>query len=505
MNRSLNPTNALTLARLSLLTALAAAGSAATAHAAGFDATFNGNYAIDAFAGSPDAQRVGGKLARLPDGDIVVAGRMRHDADPVAPYWNVGLVRYAASGQRRTWNAVAPWYANHFGQYVVYPNPAGSGDSAPHVESVDAIAYAAGRLYVLVTHYPAYASVNRDVAVLVFDTDGRLIERQAVTQTPEDETGAALDATATRLVTRPVSLTVLLGKPQGRIAVARLNQDYGGNVEPDRAFGTLGIAQPELMYPACSVTCDLTPVDLVRPFRFSGNAAPIFVAASLRDSYGYFDPVVIKLSADGLLDDTFNRFNIRPGRATYGALRVAFDQPGQRRSAQARALHTETSGPFGQTSDRIWLVADVAQSCKPGVGLARISERGVLDRQFGGDGLPVYGGDDVADERCERAASHSAGDIAGQGEELAVAATTRQFDPATASVHRDGALLRVDKTSGVLRGLDPLVQQESGLRSGNSNLRGIVPSQDGGYYVSGTGDHYWYGTLYLAAKLHTSD
>ncbi len=89
------------------------------------------------------------KVVRLPGGDVVTAGLVRLDNDPIAPHWNVGLVRTSPGGVRQVWSGSGPYF--HAGnQYVVYPNLVNGGSGIATIRKIADFAYANGRLYVLV-------------------------------------------------------------------------------------------------------------------------------------------------------------------------------------------------------------------------------------------------------------------------------------------------------------------------------------------------------------------
>lgn len=484
---------------------MVAAVPAATA-GYGFDASFNTGYSIDAFAGSWLGQREGGKLVRLADGDIVVAGRMRLDYDPVAPAWNLGLVRYGSDGQRQTWTGYTGAYGHFYSQYLVYPNPAATGQAPLHIDSVDDIAYANGKLFVLVTHRPSLVSSQRDAALIVFTENGSFVEQQAVISGTADEIGVALDATTTRQVTAPTSLTVLINQEGHRIIVARLNEDRYGDVTFDPRFGSYGLRGVNVPGFFCGADqdCELQGVDLARPFRFTGNTAPIYIAASARPGSGYEYPLLLKLDRWGAPDESFNRMD-KGGLRLFGVQKMLFGPATRPYPARAAALGVETLGAPDSGNELIWVVSNVQLDCQPGIGIARVGSRGAVSTAFGPGGAPVYGGEAAVDGNCDLAAGHDAHDLVVNGDELAVVGQSWHYNVDNAAWQTDGMLLRVDKHSGEARSLDLLPQLESGFVAGYSALRGIVASPTGSYFVSGLGDHWYYGSLYLGARLRPLD
>ncbi|MBX3693032.1 hypothetical protein [Dokdonella sp.] len=143
----------------------------------------------------------------LPNGDIVVAGIVRLENDTIAPYWNIGLVRYTPQGFVRPWTASSSPYFWHFSEYVVYPNLANGGSGDALIESIEDIAYAEGKIYVLVTR--VFGGVERDAAVVVFNEDGSFQQNLSVIASSADEYARALEVSVTGLVAKPVSVTIL--------------------------------------------------------------------------------------------------------------------------------------------------------------------------------------------------------------------------------------------------------------------------------------------------------
>lgn len=84
-----------------------------------------GQYFLDDFwanPASPTNYFQGRKVARLSNGDIVVAAMVKNpNGNQTNGLWNIGLVRYNAAGTQRV-----PWpnggiYAHVDGEYIVYP------------------------------------------------------------------------------------------------------------------------------------------------------------------------------------------------------------------------------------------------------------------------------------------------------------------------------------------------------------------------------------------------
>ncbi len=217
---------------LAVGTILLGAGLASTAQADhGLDPTYfpSLGYFVDIFATvSGQSARYGGKHAVLPNGDIVVAGIVRLENDTIAPYWNIGLVRYSPQGYPRLWTGSGGPYFHNFNQYVLYPNLTNGGTGDALIESVEDIAYAEGKIYVLVTR--VFGGVERDAAVVVFNEDGTFQQNLSVIASTANEYARALEVTVTGITAKPVTLTVLAERyaPLARMVVTKLNLGSNG-------------------------------------------------------------------------------------------------------------------------------------------------------------------------------------------------------------------------------------------------------------------------------------
>lgn len=85
----------------------------------------NGQYILDDFWSNPTADNnyfEGKKVARLSNGDIVVAALVKNpNANQTNGYWNIGLVRYNAAGTERVLWPNGGSYSHVDGNYIVYP------------------------------------------------------------------------------------------------------------------------------------------------------------------------------------------------------------------------------------------------------------------------------------------------------------------------------------------------------------------------------------------------
>lgn len=124
------------------------------------DPTYNnGMVGADAFAGSGGNNYVGRAIAKLDNGDVIVAGIVQHPSG----FGAIGLVRYNASGVRVAW-ANPGAYGTFGNQYVVLP-----GTNSDRIESVKKVIVHDDLVFVLAD---TYWNTEWDTTIFVFGTDG---------------------------------------------------------------------------------------------------------------------------------------------------------------------------------------------------------------------------------------------------------------------------------------------------------------------------------------------
>lgn len=148
----------------------------------GTDPAFNhGLYYRDDFAvnlsGANQSSRAF-KTAKLSDGSFVVAALVKNPAgNQTNGYWNLGLLRYSATGQRLQWSNPDSAYAHFNDEYVVYPKS--PTVHYRHIRDVKAID---GRIVVLLENQFAGGS-DTDALVAVFGEDGSHKDTESAFQT----------------------------------------------------------------------------------------------------------------------------------------------------------------------------------------------------------------------------------------------------------------------------------------------------------------------------------
>lgn len=469
----------------------------------GFDPTWNlgDGFYLDTFSTvNGQAARYGGKHAVLPNGDIVMAGIVRLSNDTIAPYWNIGLVRYKRDGAVRPWSGSGGAYFWNFNEYVVYPNLPNGGSGDARIESVEDIAYAEGKIYVLVTRAFSVSLSDRDVAVVVFNEDGTFQQNLSVILASVEEFARGLDVTVTNLAAKPVVVTILGERyaPGPRMVVAKYNLGSNGLLSVDGGFNG-GVPLDVPITPACagSGICNTYAGDIERPERvFPGDGMPIYVVGAVQRSGADWDYVAAKINANGTLDTSFG----------FGGVRyVSFDENGSDRGDFGYRLDIDPGLP-GLTLDTLFIGGNVHRSCKDGIGVAALTGNGDDVAGFGSSGRIVHGGSSETGTICAQDASLYIGDLLLNGNEIAMAATIAGPDQSGTELV-DGALLRIETASGSQRGLARLSVGYPSVRLGDGRMRGISHDGMGRYLMTGdiTAVPFGFGSAYLSMAVFPSD
>lgn len=487
-------------------TALGLPGSAALAQAANyeFDPAFNGNYLIDAFTTgeTAGAERYGGQLVRLPGGDIVIAGLVRLDNDPLlSPNWNVGLLRNSPGGSRQVWGGSGPYFhAGH--QYVVYPNLAAGAGGISTIRKINDFAYAGGFFYVLVRTRFSDTPLDNDVQLLVFREDGSYVNAINFLNGSADEDGVALAVLETGQIANPVAIAALGVVSGVRGAIAKYLVNSNNVIQLDASFGG-GDGRVEFVLPASECTypdCGYYPTDIAFPVGGGGGSnRPLYVSGSVqRDSPAStdYDMVAIKFTAAGVLDTAFD-FN--------GVRQYAFDLQDSNKSDFASDLIVRRS-PVGNF-DTVWMAGPVGRRCGQGIGVVRFDgASGAPASAFGSVGRAVFG-DDVSQPGgpCDPELLLDPVGLVSQDGEIGIAASGFLLDENGTRVLDTGVLLRLSAETGQRYSLDSF-RLSDGDMSYTTTLGGIAVGEGGGrYYIAGAGRTAAYNSLFVAARVKPVD
>ncbi len=504
--RSSRPLLRFPIASLLALATLCFPGGAALAQATSyeFDAAFNGNYFIDAFTTgeTTGAERYGSKIVRLPDGDVVTAGLVRLDNDPVAsPNWNIGLVRYSPSGTRQVWSGSGPYF--HAGnQYVVYPNLAAGAAGIGTIRKFIDFDYARGFFYVLVRTRFRETPVDHDVQLLIFREDGTYVNAINVLSDSADENGVALSVIETGQIANPVAIAALGVVSGFRGAIAKYLVNASNVIQLDASFGG-GDGRVEFVLPLDECTypnCDYFPTDIAFPVGGGGGSnKPIYVSGSVRrdsPTSTDHDMVAIKFTPSGLFDTAFDSNGVR---------QYAFDQQDSNKADFASDLIVQRS-PVGNF-DTAWMIGPVARRCSQGIGVVKFDGAGGAPvSTFGNVGRAVFGADvSQPGGSCVPETQLDPAGLVAQDGEIGIAATGFVVDANGTRLFETGGLLRLSADTGQRYSLQGF-NLSTGGDSNQSTLGGIAAGEGGGrYYVAGAGRTGDYNSLFLAARLKPID
>lgn len=453
----------------------------------------NGQMEADNFAGGYDYRR-GQKLVRLDNGDIIVAGVVPGVGD-AAGHTKIGLVRYDSAGMRQTWsNSGANGF--HNGQYVITPCISSVSLCGDVTDVKSAYRYG-DRIFVLAnddhvtfrTSPPFGAYMAPGVNVYVFGTDGSLQSLTTI-DGADGATGSGIAVYGSGTFPETVSLVYVGNTVVDNVWSPRFAR-Y--TVAGDSSL----TAQTEAMEPALgecgSSQCQFNGIALGGDLT---GAARVYVAGSkyhvrppdpvISPSTGWY-AFAARLNANGTPATSFNDTGIN---VLYGA----FDkQSGGQKIAVKRA------GIVGE--DEVFLMSDVEQSCKNGIGVTKFKQNGNADTSFNGNGTIQYGGSDQNNtQSCTSGWAIGSiradypKDIAYANGKLGVAGFNVYRTPplcvAGQPCHEDdvdGELAVIDSASGAIESWRGYAYSETpaGARSRHSGFWGIIAGGDDTFSVTG--------------------
>lgn len=341
----------------------------------------NRRYYIDHFAGPTTADAVGGVVAELSNGDLVVAGLVPNfqasgTCNNGTAMCNVGLVRYTRSGVRVAWPD--PNGFGFFGNnYLIYPNNAASG-----YQYIRDVKVQNGTIYVLLdTRNSSQAGLGRqNVNILMFFESGRprglisVFGQSGGGSDTEDFYGAQMTFTG------PGRLIVAATDYDGAssyLAASRLVVDGVGTLNQDPTWGSAYAGGPNriIRYPA---NVPYTVGYATTPVGFSGQN-DFYVAGSF-EPQGDSDVLVLKISSV--------TGSYKPEFGGNGFVGVDFARPNSSGDDFAGGLYVYR--------DDVYVAAQVDEQCLESAALAKLDgTTGGLVSAFGSGGKVVFGGFDT--------------------------------------------------------------------------------------------------------------
>lgn len=447
-----------------------------------FDPDFyNGNALEDRFAAiSTDRTFKAQKLVKLDNGDVVAAGLVPagYQPDQANGYFNIGLVRYNASGGRVAWPNITAAYNYYNNMYIAYPNSTGS--KYTNVRDIKAIA---GFIHVLADYQ--YDAADSDVVILSFSENGQFVGLFSAFDTTLTESGAGLAVYAIpycmgihpciKIIT---VATYVNGSGRAIITTKRFRMDTSGSpayipngmlsVDNDYGLGGNGTVD----FPAPDIACwqTMSPCSIwAKSVAATGtNTANPRIYVSAETLYVDQDrnPAVLAFNgADGSAVAEFDHHG-GPGYGIPGFVLHRFDIGGNHDDETVGIAVSGTGGG----DDKIYVLSKVAQNCRPGIGVLSLDGTGRLNLWGNFDlGKSVFGGSNA--QSCPFDVNNTLPSaITVNGNRLAIAGTEGRFNPALGNLY--------DPLLAIVRASDGTVIESRSQRPSHAA---------GASYVSGGG------------------
>lgn len=340
------------------------------------DPSFHGGtWIVDDFAGNltqPNAGFRGEEIARLPNGDYVVAALVKKpDGSQSSSSWNLGLVHYNRRGtQRLTWSAPTAAHAHYHNQYVVYPNT-----TSPAITAIKDMIVVNNRILVLVEMLRAS---YYETVVLVFGTDGSYKSQTSpfffnpgpgIGDTNDHPGGIAarVDLVSGRYFVMVAGTLFRPATGHGRGVFRRYELTDNGLVAQTPMI--------DLNTSACwSTTWECHVRDLVVRSLYDQHA---YVLYAMRPNTGTqnWNVVVSRINFDGQGDPSWDPNNVSWNLSDGGN---GADWP--------VGMLVRTPPSAGVFRDQIYVVTESSRACQPGTGVLRFNHDGGLmsSRLIGG-------------------------------------------------------------------------------------------------------------------------
>lgn len=347
-----------------------------------------GEYIEDAFFANQTGATnyfLGRKVARLPNGDVLTAALVKNpNGNQTNGYWNIGLVKYDATGTtRKTWFN-AGTYGHAGSEYIVFPK----ADTANYswIQDLKII----GNFIVISTNLNFGGSTTDiDTYILVFDTDGAFRSSTAVFNhdtAAEYIGGMEVYSTGIGTTTNNVVVvgTRMAGSAVPRPVFQRFTLNANGTLTDQTGVVALNAA-------ACSNTgddCEAKGIALGGRILGATGAPPIFVANMRRagGTSGEANIAVMKINADGVPDSNWAS--------------IAWNtSPGGNRADIPFGIAVKTTGlgiPTNPLVHTVYVGSYIDRACRSGISVLRT---GTAD----GGGTAVaktFGGSDATGTNC---------------------------------------------------------------------------------------------------------
>ena len=464
-----------------------------------------GGVGVDRFSDSSSKNYFGQRIARLDNGDVVVAGLVpRSGGFSVAN--QIGLVKYSPTGRRLTWASVDPTFSRYNGQYIVYPN-AGSGQPTGAFIRVVGLEVHEDNIYVMANEQYGNGAVHP--IMMIFSTNGFF--RGWVTYFPggnSNKPGAGFTISGNKLIVLGDDFVPSDNPSQSRIWMSRYTIDANGGLSFDSSFGSGGFA----FYRAYACTSVGSPAGCSTSAGYNaikaqaGPTIPVspkfYVAVSVKGPLQPdYNTAVLRFNGNGSRDTDFGYTS--DGRDYAG---VDFDDGGDKADLPF-ALETgyHIAIPFRYVDD-IYVATLVSRSIQRGIGVTRFDGDGNRVSSFGSGGQILFGGCGSGAGNCNFSNVEVVPwTMVKDGNHLAIGGWYRGFNGA--AVHFNYPLFAmVNSNSGVIENFSSYASAINGAVV-NSTFYGLVANGDGSFTAAGDIQDAAAGPnlSYFSARLESKD
>lgn len=457
------------------------------------DSAFNYGFILDdRFATvSTDTDFHGERLARLSNGDIVVAGLVpaAYQVDQANGLFNIGLVRYGPGGERLAWPAPTGAYVSYFDRYLQFPN------AYSKFSRIGGLVVAGGFIFVLADY--RFSIDQEEAQIVVFREDGTHVGWYVASKTPL-ESGVGIVSFTLGGVRRLFTVNRVLhwipddsgnyGFNERYLGLNRFVVGADGALTDDAAFGSSGrsvIRDYTCTYYTGDCDFDAEAISLVG----SGNATlgvyEIYAVAEYRAWYG--GGLVV-----GPAPVWVTKFSPTTGSLIWRKVLILHDpdQGGQEFDlAPKDIVATRSVLVGGGFSDSAYLLARTRGPCAPfdpsGAVVARIDGDGNLDSTFGDGGLVRFG----TPQPCPASDVATADPRAfafGAYDRLAVVGSTH--DGSSSPVSSDGflAVLRTDRGGVADYAVHPALQYNGSPWGSQAGFNDVIAYDGSTFAAAGT-------------------
>jgi len=452
------------------------------------DPAFNsGKYIENDFGGSissPQGYFLGRKVARLDNGDIVVAAMIKNPGgNQTNGFWNLGLAKYSAAGSRKCWTSPGA-YGGGQGDciyssatpWIVYPK----SDTA-YISWVQDIKVIDDFILVSVNRN-FNGTTDIDTHVYVFNTAGQYLSTASVfnTSTYNEMIGGmevyhiGFGATATTQVVVTATQFWRDGSQSPKPIFRRYTLGSNGVMTAETGTVVLNYGSN---CDDTSESCEAKGIALGYPLLIGASIHPaIFIAVAKKHASGEYDIVILKVDQYGVADANW----LTPWRNI---------SDGGNKNDVPFGIAVKSYGGTLPGSTRVhdvYVAANSSRACKPGIGLLRAS---TSNNGASSDKIIFGGSPTIIAAACVFASADYANGLTMQDDKIAIAGM-RVFTPLCPGGSNcpeavvDSTFALVDDNLAV-KSFEKYDFDIGATRSKHSGMYGVVGTGDGKFVMTG--------------------